>query len=275
MSLKHIKLYSDPHVPAVLATEGKELNPWVGQFVGVGVTGVLQRDLWERWGVGVPVGGCRELALCTPLARLVLCSSGFWCDLWELQLTGHTSPSWSALLTPCHILVGLRNSLFLFELIRTKKKEKEKKKEFSHWDLGKGRGGGTLTWSSEAALSQAERPRHLLLPQEASPWGVQPGVHPESRFLVVRCLFFAGMGRERGFRRRKEEEGVFLPEMRARLAKSCQGKVKWPWALGNVTHEVTFDVSRSLRSSSFVERAFRAFCHADLSPLMCSAPRFT
>lgn len=122
MSLKHVKLYSAPHVRGVLATEGKELNPWGGQFVGVGVTGVLQRGHWERWGVGVPVGGCRELALCTPLARLGLCSSVLWCDLWELQLTGHTSPSWLALLTPCHILVGLRNSLFLFELIRTKKK---------------------------------------------------------------------------------------------------------------------------------------------------------
>ena len=153
-------------------------------------------------------------------------------------------------------------------------KNQKKKFFFSHWGLGKGRGGGTLTWCSEAALSQAEQPCYLLLPQEASPWGVQ--VYPGSRFLVVRCLFFAEMGWERGFRRSKEEEGVFLPEMGARLAKkSCQWKVKWPWALGNVEHAVTFDVSRSLRSSSFVERASRACCHADLSPLMCSAPCLT
>lgn len=171
---------------------------------------------------------------------------------------------------------GLEEFIVLVWTDKNPKKKKMKKKKFSHWDLGKGRGGGTLTWSSEAVLSQAEQPRHLLLPQEASPWGVQLWVHPGSRFLVVRCLFFAEMGRERGFRRSKEEEGVFLSEMGARLAKkSCQWKVKWPWALGNVKHAVTFDVSRSLRSSSFVERALRACCHADLSPLMCSAPCLT
>ena len=57
MSLKHIKLYSAPHVRAVLATEGKDLNSCVGQFVGVGVTGVLQRGHWERWSVGCLLEG--------------------------------------------------------------------------------------------------------------------------------------------------------------------------------------------------------------------------
>lgn len=62
---------------------------------------------------------------------------------------GHTSPSRLPLLTPCHILVGLRNSLFSFELIRKKKKcvwggggEKELelvKDRLS--ELGKGRAG--------------------------------------------------------------------------------------------------------------------------------------
>lgn len=127
------------------------------------------------WVWCVPVWGCRELALCTLLARLILCSSGLWSDLWELQPRGHTSPSWSALLTPCHILVGLRNSLFLFELIRTQKKENGGKKKFSHWDLGKGRRGGMLTWSTGTVLSQAMQPCIATFsgPREASPLGAQ------------------------------------------------------------------------------------------------------
>lgn len=79
------------------------------------------------------------------LLELNPCSAPSRSDLLELlKPIDHTSPSWLALLAPCHILVGLRNSLFLFELIRTKKK-----KGFSAWDLGKSRRGGMLTWTAE------------------------------------------------------------------------------------------------------------------------------
>lgn len=123
------------------------------------------------WVWCVPVWGCRELALCTLLARLILCSSGLWSDLWELQPRGHTSPSWSALLTPCHILVGLRNSLFLFELIRTQKKENGKKKSFLTETLGKAE--GVECWRGARGLCF---PKQCSL---ASPCSLVPGKpHP-------------------------------------------------------------------------------------------------
>ena len=201
MSLKHVKLYSAPHVRGVLATEGKELNPWGGQFVGVGVTGVLQRGHWERWGVGVPVGGCRELALCTPLARLGLCSSVLWCDLWELQLTGHTSPSWLALLTPCHILVGLRNSLFLFELIRTKKKK------FFFLTEALGKAKGVERWRGAARL---HFPKQSSLATFSCPRKPHPEVcrcTPEVVFWLWGVSFLLrwdGRGASGGVKKRRE-----------------------------------------------------------------------
>lgn len=78
------------------------------------------------------------------IAGLVLCSPGR--EVIYESCTGHTSPSWLALLTPCHILVGWRNSLFLFELIRTKKKKVSKRKKerekkgFLTETLGKAKG---------------------------------------------------------------------------------------------------------------------------------------
>lgn len=71
------------------------------------------------------------------------CSTGLWSDLFELQPIDHTSPSWLPLLAPCHILAGLKNSLFLFELIRTKK-------DFLPETLGKAE--GEECWHETAGL---------------------------------------------------------------------------------------------------------------------------
>lgn len=73
----------------------------------------------DTWQVNIWKGRTRNRD--SKLFEFPPCSMGSWSDLFELQPIDHTSPSWLALLAPCHILVGLRNSLFLFELIRTKK----------------------------------------------------------------------------------------------------------------------------------------------------------
>lgn len=186
------------------------------------------------WVWCVPVWGCRELALCTLLARLILCSSGLWSDLWELQPRGHTSPSWSALLTPCHILVGLRNSLFLFELIRTQEKENGKKKVFSLRPWERLRGWNVDVEHGDCAFpSNAALHRHVLWSQGSLTLRCAVLVAPWKSVSGCEEFLFAGMGLERGFGRSKEGKGVVLQEMGARLAeRSCHWKVKWPRALG-------------------------------------------
>lgn len=135
-----------------LPQKEKNLTLEQASLLEQGWTGALQRGCWRRVGGGVHMlEGAGSWHSGSWVVGLILCNSGLWSDLWE-----HTSPSWLALLTPCHILANLRNSLFLFELIRTK--TRKKKKRFSPWDLGKGRGGGMSTWSSGAVLSQAMQP---------------------------------------------------------------------------------------------------------------------
>lgn len=225
-----------------------QADRWVSELEEGGCVGVQMLEGAENWLPGIWVAG------------LILCSSG--CEVIYGSCVGHTSPSWLALLTPCHILVGLRNSLFLFELIRAKKKKRRKekkkgKKKVSPWDLGESWGGGM--WGGPGA-AELRIPRHrglcfclVLSHREAFPIGVwlQLDQPDAGSVLVWRncfggccvCCFVLWSGRGASEGVEKEENGWY------------SGREEIPWEGGialapgrkHSTHWLCCE--RSLRSS--------------------------
>ena len=177
-------------------------------------------------------GACWRMQGAGPLhfAHKVHSLPALVCDLWEQQPMGHTSSSWSALLTPCHIFVGLRNSLFLFELIRTQKKKKKKRQKekntFSQlrpWERLRGwnvvmEPPPGCTFPSRATHGHRLLSQGSLSLRRAAPFA--------PRLLVVRCFFSLGWD-WRGALGGVKKEGVFLQDLGVSLTeRSCQWKVK-------------------------------------------------